>query len=113
MKETCQPDVLGATPAEIYVRLAQNSPAFSFAAFGKRNVEVAHPDSRVAAVQMIAEPSSRNAERIQNEVRQDAQRVNSAAQHPENHPILRAERKLRRCGFVGIGQSRVPLATEI
>src|SRR5258708_20014427 len=102
MKETCQPDVLGATPAEIYVRLAQNSPAFTFAAFGKRNLEVAHPDSRVAAVQMIAEPSSRNAERIQNEVRQDAQRVNSAAHHPENHPILRPQRNFRPFVFLVI-----------
>src|SRR5258708_6712830 len=106
MKEPCQPDVLGACPTEIYVRLAQNSPAFIFAAFGKCDFEVAHPDSGVATVQVIAEPAACDAERIQNKVGQDAQRVNRAGEQPENYPILRAELRLRRFGFVGIGQGR-------
>ena len=74
MKKPGQADVLGAAAAQVHVRGAQDAPAFALAAVGKRDRQIVHPDRHVAAVKQVAEITAEHPERIQNEIRQQAER---------------------------------------
>src|SRR6266403_1816119 len=95
IEKPAKPDVLRRGPAEILVRREQDSPALGVAPSGKCYFEIAYPDSRVTLVEMTDQPSARDAERVQNKVGKNAERVDYRNQDPEDHAILRTELQRR------------------
>jgi len=72
VEEPAQTYVLGGAAAEIDVRPAKDSPPLPLVPFGKRDSEVAHPDSSAPAVDQIAHITAHNPERVQDEVGEQA-----------------------------------------
>src|SRR5712692_7007629 len=80
MEKSAQPDVLGGAAAKIDVGGPEDAPALRLAALRKRDCEVLHPDFHVPAVEQITDVPARDAERIEHEVRDQADDV----QHPQH-----------------------------
>src|ERR1700737_3739705 len=80
MEKSAKPDVLGGAAAKIDVGGPEDAPALRLGALRKRDREVLHPDFYVPAVEQITEAPARDAERIENEVRDQADGV----QHPQH-----------------------------
>src|SRR6266849_1755178 len=80
MEKSAKSDVLGGAAAKIDVRGPEDAPALRLAALRKRDCEVLHPDFYVPAVEQITDVPARDAERIEHEVRDQADDV----QHPQH-----------------------------
>jgi hypothetical protein len=75
VEESAQPNVLGAGPAKVYVRRAQDAPSLRVAEFGKRDLEIADSDSRVTAVETMEDQTACLSQFVENEVGEEAERV--------------------------------------
>src|SRR6266851_5946604 len=80
MEKSPKSGVLGGAPAKINVGGPEDAPALRLAALRKRDREIFHPDSHMPAVEQITDIPARDAERVENEVRDQADGV----QHPQH-----------------------------
>ena len=80
-----------AAAAQVDIGGAQDALAFALTAFGKRDRQIYHPDRDVAAVKPVADKTAEYPERIQNEIGQQAERVDPGAHQLEQQPVLAAQ----------------------
>ena len=95
VEESAQPNVLGAGPAKVHVRGAQDAASLRVAQFGKRDLEIADSDSHVTAVEAIDDQTACLSQFVENEVGEQAERVQHSDHQPEDQPILEAQRDAR------------------
>src|SRR5713101_1533072 len=91
VEESAQPNVLSARPAKIYVRRAQDALSLGGALFGECDLEIADSDFPVTAVEAMKDQTARDSQFVQDEVGQQAERMQETNEHPENDPILYAQ----------------------
>src|SRR5208282_3171045 len=75
VEESAQPDELGAGPAKVDIRRAQDAPSLRVAEFGKRDLQIADSDSHVTAVEAIEHQTACLSHLVENEVGEEAERV--------------------------------------
>src|SRR5271156_1056877 len=91
VEESAQPNVLGAAAAEVDVRGAQDAHPLGGAFLGECDLEIADPDFPVPLVEAMEDQTAGDSQFVQDEVGQEAERVQRNYQHPEDEPVLEAE----------------------
>src|SRR5271163_2873280 len=99
VEESAHPHILGASAAEIDVRSAQNALALGGTFFRESNFEIANTDFAMPMVEAMEDQGASNAQLVENEVGQQAERMQRRDQHPENEIVLQPELKARALGL--------------
>jgi len=91
MEKPRHPYILGRAPPQIHVRRPQNTPPFGFAALWKRYREVSQTNHVMTSVESVADESASDSDRIQQEVGDQAEQVQSSRDQPANDPVFDTE----------------------
>src|SRR5260370_17110346 len=108
MENPGQAYVFGRPAAQVDIGGAQDALAFALTAFGKRDRQIYHPDRDVAAVKPVADKTAEHPERIQNEIGQQAERVDPGAHQLKQQPVLAAQLEPRERWTLAPDAARPP-----
>src|SRR5580704_9607334 len=91
IEESAEANVFGARASEVDVGRAQDALSLRGAFFGERDFEIADSNSPVTNVEAMENQTAGDSQFIQDEIRQEAERMEHGDQHPEDQPILESQ----------------------